>query len=107
MSLQSRQKHPKQKNPTIRKDLKAQALRDKNRVLTVTNPGEKGERREMLPARFNLTPGHRDLGLIPKNLKHGQRLQKGGSIKGCFGGKTKEARLKKFREDAMALTQPA
>ncbi len=107
MSNASRQRHTKQPNPCARHEVKAQALRDKNRVMTITNPGGKGERAEMLPAPFNLTQGHRDLGLIPKNRKHGQRLGRGGVLKGAFGGVNKADRKRRNDERRASLTRPA
>lgn len=106
MSIASRQCHPKQPNPSARHEVKAQALRDKNRVFTISNLGTQHERGNMVPAPFNLTQGHRDLGLIPKNRKHGQRLGRGGILKGAFGKVTKTERRRRNDERRVSLTRP-
>jgi hypothetical protein len=70
----------KSRNPNIRQDLKTHALRDKNTVMTRIDIGLPRERTIVAPAPFNTTHGHRDLGLIPKSMKHGRRLAANGSL---------------------------
>lgn len=103
MSIQSRSRNEKRPTVNARREIKAQTLRDKNRVNTlVPYRGEDDRmhtRVESRAAAFNLTPGHRDLGLIPQPRRGGYRLYpQRPAAAGAFGGIRKDAR--KARDDA-------
>jgi hypothetical protein len=88
MSTSSRLRSTKRPAVNARKVVKAQAA---TRGTVINGKGES------VPAPFNATPGHRDLGLIPKpRTARGVRFSPdSGSAKGAFGGVTKTERKRR------------
>lgn len=103
MSIASRLRNPKRPTANARREIKAQAVNDGNTVVTCTpyrrNDGSVSWTTNDQPAAFNLTQGHRDLGLIQKPRRGGYRLfpQRPATF-GAFGGIRKDGR--KARDDA-------